>query len=540
RSLSPEQILERLDDRYRLLTAGPKNVAPRHQTLRALIDWSYDLCTPAEQRFWARSAIFAGSFDLAATEAVCADDTQPEDVIDLVTELIDKSILVREEHAGQARYRQLDLIRQYGRHRLTDLGEEASVRQRHRHHYRQLAAQANAHAFGAHQIEWFSRLQLDHADLRAALEAYASDPDAGGAGLQMAADLLYHWINSYYLNEGRGWLDRLLTINQAGTPARANALWTSGWLALIQGDIPGAKAMLDEARDLAERLEAPVALGYAALFSGFLSMFTGDTQKALALYDEALALHRAAGNPHGVALTLIRLSLAHSFLGDSDKARALAEECIAVCEAAGDVWHKSYALMALGIEVWRQGDYQRATTLERDSLRINQALDDRLGIALNLEVLAWVAATGDHERAARLHGILRTLWGAIGAELSGYGHLVVYHEESLRRSREALGEHGFQAIFDQGATLGVEEALRYAREEPAPAPPRPGERAGAPVLTRREAEVARLVAQGLSNKEIARQLVISQRTAETHVENILVKLGFTSRAQIAAWAAENA
>ncbi|WP_157181603.1 ATP-binding protein, partial [Actinopolymorpha alba] len=121
RSLSPEQILERLDDRYRLLTAGPKNVAPRHQTLRALIDWSYDLCTPAEQRFWARSAIFAGSFDLAATEAVCADDTQPEDVIDLVTELIDKSILVREEHAGQARYRQLDLIRQYGRHRLTDL-----------------------------------------------------------------------------------------------------------------------------------------------------------------------------------------------------------------------------------------------------------------------------------------------------------------------------------------------------------------------------------------------------------------------------------
>ncbi|WP_020574163.1 ATP-binding protein, partial [Actinopolymorpha alba] len=539
RSLSPEQILERLDDRYRLLTAGPKNVAPRHQTLRALIDWSYDLCTPAEQRFWARSAIFAGSFDLAATEAVCADDTQPEDVIDLVTELIDKSILVREEHAGQARYRQLDLIRQYGRHRLTDLGEEHSARQRHHAYYQEVAARTAHEQFGPHQIEWFSRLQLDHADLRAALEYSVVEPSDEHAGLCLATNLLYHWINSYFLNEGRGWLDRLLAIDQEPSLPRANALWTNGWLALIQGDIPGAKGMLDEACDLAKRLDETEALAYAVLFSALAAMSDGETERGLALFEEALARHRAIANPHGIASTLIRSSLAYSFLGDSDKASALAEECIAVCEAAGDVWHKSYALMALGIEVWRQGDYQRATTLERDSLRINQALDDRLGIALNLEVLALAAAAeGHHDRAVRIFGALRGLSRSLGVSLEGYTHLASYRAEWVERLRKTLGERAYAALLQEGNELSLEEILDLAFQEKHARRPA-AKHEDVSVLTRREREIADLVARGCTNREIANALVISQRTAESHVENILVKLGFASRAQIAAWAAEH-
>ncbi len=538
RTLSPKQILERLDDRYRLLTTGPRSVPARHRTLQALIDWSFERLSTASQLFWSRSSVFAGSFDLEAAEAVCAGGViEADDVMDLVADLIDKSILIREGSGPVARYRQLETIREYGRQRLAASGEEERARRQHCEYYQQVAAQTAIEQFGPNQVEWFEQVRYDYPDLRAAMDYCLAEPDQGRAGLQMAADLLFHWVRSYYLNEGRGWLDRMLSSDPAPTAARAKALWAASWLAIIQGDITAAKAMLHEGHLLGEQLESEEVLGYVALFSGFAAMYTGDASHALALYEEALARHRAAANPHGLALTLIRASLAYSYLGDSERAIALAEDCLAVSDAAGDIWCKAFALMALGIEVWRQGDAARATAIERESLRLSREMDGRLGMALNLEVLAWIAATtGQFERAGRLLGILSTQWRSIGARLSGYGHLAGYHDECVERTRQALGDETYERLVAHGARLAFEPSLAYGFQEKERVE-RPARRDDGPRLTRREWEIARLVAQGHSNREIASALVIAQRTAESHVENILVKLGFTSRAQIAAWVA---
>lgn len=536
-ALSPAQILQRLDDRYRLLTTGRQTTLPRHQTLRALIDWSFDLCTPAERLFWARSSVFAGSFDLEAARAVCVGEgIAAEDLLDLVDALVGKSILVCEEREPISRYRQLDTIREYGRHRAAESGEQAAIRRGHRDYYQGLAARTAREVFGANQVEWFARLPLVHPDLRAALEYCAAEPGQARAGLRLSADLLYHWVTSYYLHEGRAWLDRMLVLDPAPTLARADALWSNGWLAVIQNDVGAAMSMLSEARSLGERLEAPTVLGYVALYTGMAEMLAGDTASALVLYEEARIRNRAIGNMHGLAGALIRSSMAYSYLGDSARAIELGEECLAVCSAAGDIWHKSYALTALGIEVWRQGDSRRAGALEKESLHLNRALDDRLGIALNISVLALAAASEErYERAALLHGVLRTHWQSIGVSLSAYTHLAAYHEEYVQRSRRELGAQSYEQFAGEGSELSFERSLVVALDEKQEPSPTPSNELG--VLTRREREIADLVMRGYSNRAIAATLVISRRTAEAHVQHILVKLGFTARSQIAAWIA---
>lgn len=543
RALSVEQLLDRLDDRFRLLTSGSRAVLPRHQTLRALIDWSYALCTPHERLLWARASVFTGGLELEAAEDVCAGDgIAREEVIDLVIGLVEKSVLMREEHPGGVRYRLLETIREYGRERLAASGQEGLLQRRHRDYYRRLAADARAQLFGRDQVAWFARLKHEHANLRTALEyCFREEGDAADKtiGLGMATDLLYHWITSYYLGEGRGWLDRGLQLAPEPTEVRANALWADGWLAIIQGEPQAAVALIEESRAIGERLGLLSVLGYTALFSGMIEMYGGNTESAIAHYEEAVTRHRATGDPVGVVLGLIRLALAYSYLSDEPRAISLGEEAVSVCGAYGEDWHKAYALMALGIEVWRQGDTSRAAALEQESLRFNHSLDDPLGIGMNLEVLAWIAATeGQYPRAARLLGVLATMWEAIGAPLSGYGHLVHYHDECEARTREALGPTAFLTAFKRGAAFSDDEALSYALNEPLPNA-EPSEKAPQPSpLTRRETEIAGLVARGMSNKEIATTLVIALRTAEGHVEHILNKLGFNSRAQIATWVAE--
>ncbi|OAH12723.1 putative HTH-type transcriptional regulatorc [Streptomyces jeddahensis] len=540
RALSVQQLLDRLDNQFRLLTTGSRAVLPRHQTLRALIAWSYDLCTDREQLLWARISVFAGSLDLQAAEAVCAGDgIADEEVLDLVTGLVDKSVLLREEPSSGVRYHMLETLRQFGREKLAESGEEAAQLRRHRDYYRRLAADARAELFGPGQVAWFSRLQLEHANLRLALEYSFAQPDEAPVGLSIATDLLYHWITSYYLAEGRRWLDEGLAVCTEPTEVRARALWTDSWLAIIQSDTDAASAMLDEARDLGTRLGLDSVLAYVALYSGMVAMYRGEIESAIRLYKDAVARHRATGDPVGLALSLIRLSLAHSFSGDSPGAIALGEESLKVCDAYGEGWHRAYTMMALGIEVWRQGDTERAAALEKESLAFNHSLDDPLGVGVNVEVLAWIAATEkQYRRAAGLLGVLQTIWQAIGAPLSGYGHLVHYHEECEAITRRAQSKSAFESAFSLGAGLSYEEALTYALEDRLPAA-EPSDEAETPSpLTPRETEISQLVAQGLSNKEIAATLVIAQRTAEGHIEHILSKLGFNSRAQIAVWAAE--
>ncbi|WP_406732891.1 ATP-binding protein [Streptomyces sp. NBC_01794] len=540
RALSVQQLLERLDDRFQLLTAGSRAVLPRHQTLRALIDWSYVLCTDQERLLWARASVFTGGFDLEAAEEVCSGDSiSREEVLDVVTGLVDKSVLLREEPHSTVRYRLLDTLRQYGREQLVAAGETAHLQRLHRDHYRRLAREAHAELFGPSQVAWFSRLHVEHNNLRAALEYCFAEPGEAEAGTDMASDLLYHWITSYYLGEGRRWLDEGLAVCTEPSRARARALWTNSWLAVIQSETAAAAAMLEESGRLGKQLADESVLAYTALYSGMIAMYRGDAESAIGLYGEAVARHRAVNDPVGLALALIRLSLVHSFLGDSPGAISFGEESLRLCDAYGEGWHRAYTTMALGIEVWRQGSTRRAAELEKESLAFNRSLDDPLGVGVSLEVLAWIAATEEHyERAARLLGVLQTVWHAVGAPLSGYGHLVKYHDECESRTSRALGAAAFRAAVRKGSGLPYGEALGYALEEHLVVDPGGEDEQPSP-LTRRETEIAHLVARGLSNKEIAATLVIARRTAEGHVEHILSKLGFTSRAQVAVWVFEH-
>ncbi|WP_432928594.1 ATP-binding protein [Microbispora sp. CA-135349] len=539
RVLSVSQVLERLDDRFRLLTGGSRAALPRQRTLRALFEWSYDLCTEQERLLWQRASVFVGGLDLEGAEQVCAGDgIAREDVLELVAGLVDKSVLLRREHDGVVRYCLLDTVRQFGRELLAASGDEATLHRRHRDYYRKITSRAWAELFSAAQQSWVERLQRDHANLRKALDWSLREPGEAGTGLAMTAELLYHW-SGYHLSEGAGWFDRSLAAATEPGEVRAHALWAGAWIALLRDDRATTLARLEEATAIAGRLGLRVTLGYIAFLSGMAAVCEGDLESGMRRYEEAAAAHRAVGNPIGLALALNRLALANAFLG-RPAARDLAEECVALCDLYGEGWHRAYALLALAIDAWCRDDMRAACECDNESLRYNTAVGDQLGMGMNLEAHAWFAAGEQkYERAARLLGVVRTFWQAVGERLAEFRYMSRRHDECETATREALGEPAFLAEVSRGAALTREEALAYALSERTPAArgPAPIEGRIAP-LTRRETEIARLVAEGLSNKDIAGRLVISQRTAEGHIEHILDKLGFKSRAQVAAWIKE--
>jgi predicted ATPase/DNA-binding NarL/FixJ family response regulator len=536
RALSPEQILARLDERFRLLTHGSRVAAPRHQTLHALVGWSYELCSTEEQTLWNRVSVFVGSFDLDAVENVCADESLPrKQVLDHVAGLVDKSVLLREEHDSAVRYRLLDTIRDYGRQRLaTEDADDRTLRRRHRDHYRGLAVRADTEWFSAEGPRMRQRLQLELPNLRTALDFCLSDPTEAEAGMELAATLAFGWRVLGLLGEGRRWLDRLLAASTELTPARAHALAVNGSLAILQGDVVAASALLRDSISVAERFtdtRSATVQAYAALFSGLVAMADGNMAVAADLLEGAFAAHKAMATPLWAAFALIWLSMAASALADPERAERCAAEYLALCEEHGAHWLTAFGHFALALEYWRRGAVARAAEEARTTIQMVRD-QDSISLAAGTEVLAWVsAAEAQPRRAACLLGAVDRIWRTVGAPMVGVPHLTPTHEECVRRTRTALGEQDFLTATEQGARFDAQALIAYALEE---SPAVPTRQPSWP-LTRREYEVAGLVAAGLSNKKIASTLTIAPRTAESHVDHILTKLGFTSRAQIAAW-----
>lgn len=544
RALSVNDIVARLDDRHRWLTSGRRVGSPRQQSLYDLIDWSFQLLSPHEQALWSRMSIFVGHFGLAAAEAVCADDDIPsESVFDLLDALVDKSLVLREEYDGQVRYRLLETIRQFGLGRLGD-AEGRRLARRHRDWYGWLIDQAAQAWFGPEQVSWFRRLRLAQPNIRAALAFCLREPGEAEIGLGMATALHQpYWLANSFFNEGRHWLDLLLRAAPEGTVAQARGLYVKAWLALIQGDNATALPTLDQSRVLAERTNDPQSLAYVRHIGGLATVFAGDMPEAARLLGEAHARHTADGDLFGIAMSALPLALALYKEGEVDRASALLKECLALTESHGESWCRSWALTVLAIEMWRRGQNRRATSLAREGLLLNRALDDRHNMTLGIQALAWIAAdTGEHEYAARMLGAAESLAHTVDIEVLHFAIHVKYHTRAKKLLQETMGEEGFNRAFDIGRRLTLEQTIAEALGE-GPAeprqPPTPDQAADgtASPLTRRETEIAGLIAQGLTNKGIAAELVISQRTAEGHVEHILAKLAFTSRAQIAAWAA---
>jgi predicted ATPase/DNA-binding NarL/FixJ family response regulator len=532
RSLSPEQIVSRLDSRFRLLSGGGPADQPHHRTLQAALEWSYELLSNDQQAMWRRMSVFAGSFDLDAAEAVCTvGRIAARQVADLIDALVAKSILLREGR-GTARYRLLDTIGEFGLAKVR--GRERDLRVRHRAWYASLAARQEA--FGPGRAGWIAALDADHENLRAALRFCLSEPGEATTGAEIACDLWRYWETHGHLTEGRRILTALLEQLHRSAPVRRRVLWVAGFLAQFQGDIPAARALLETGLSAAREAGDLAAEAWASSFLGRDLYYDGDPDQGHALARTALRLHREAGNPIGVVLALMQIGYIHMCAGEAGSAAHWFRECARTCESSGNVWYHSYAQWGLGVAAMLRADHECAAQLERAALCTVRHMDDSMGVVLCVDALAWAAAaSGEAIRAVTLAAAAEAAWAAIPAVPAP--PLRQHHDAALAAARTALPSAEYRAAFARGAAMTQAEAIAFALGEPVPRPD--GHRADASPgqLTRREQDVAALVAQGLSNSQIAAALVISPRTVETHVQHIMDKLGCSSRTQIAAWSA---
>ncbi|MBP2707125.1 AAA family ATPase [Microbispora sp. RL4-1S] len=583
RALSVHALVERLGDRYTCLTNGGLGLTPRQRTLHSLIDWSFRLLSTQERTIWTRMSVFPADFDLDAVEVICTGDgVDSADTLDLVDTLLDKSLLVREEHGGEVRYRMLDTLRQFARGRLSGPDEWAALRQGHRDYYFRLVDRAADEWIGPRQTYWFARLGLERAHLRAAMEhCLGQEGGAAGvtvatgargvteatgatgamavtavtAGLRVATALaVLYWQPNSYFNEGRHWIDRLLAASPEPSALRAQAFCYGAEMAHVQSDEAAADLMTKEGLALAERLGDRRAVAHASRVAGLRVLTAGDWTTAISLLERSIAGYeglRDTPSRIGIVIAMIIRATAATYLGDAQEADRLFARTLDLTEGNGSC--RVWALTIGASNLWIRGDLDRATSIALQSLLLSRKHHDPHNVATSLELLAWVhAARGRHREAAHLLGVVEQAGDVFGASPQRLGRQVEFHEQCVAVLKEKLGAEGFARAVRQGRRCSVAQAVARALGDDAQDQgdqgdrrhrrDRGGEHAAhrepeddSSPLTAREQEIAELIAQGLSNKEISSTLVIAQRTTEGHVEHILAKLGFSSRTQIAAW-----
>jgi predicted ATPase/DNA-binding NarL/FixJ family response regulator len=539
RSLSATQIAQRLDHRFSLLTGGDRVALPRQQSLRALIDWSFDLCTKQEQLLWARLSVFPGTFDIEAAEQVCGfSGLEPNAVLDLLDRLVAKSIVVVERSGERVRYRQLMTVREYGADMLEALDESDVLKRRLRDHFLQVAARMVERWCGPHQVDDLSTMRENHANVLAALEWSSSTYGELDAATELATLLRHHWTAGGYLSEGRSWLDQLLHLGGMSSKLRGEALWVSAWVALMQGDRDVALQRLDECDRLAADMKDRELAVHAEHWRGHYEFVSGDIAGSIERFQRSIEFYETNNDDASVLMALFMLAAAQAFDAQLDAALATCRRVIATSERCGEKWNRAYALWITGLCQWHLGnDLSAARSAALEALSIEREFHDGIGIALTIELLSSIAAsTSDFEQAAGLAGAASAIWARAGTDVTAFGlHL---HRDSIHTAEivdQALGAQKARSLREQRASMTVSAAVALAIGGPKGRP----DAGTAPLapLTKREAEVAVLVAEGLSNRAIAETLVLSKRTVDGHVEHILSKLDFTSRAQIAAWVA---
>ena len=461
RAMSPDQILERLADRYTLLTRGRRGAPPRQQTLAWSIGWSYDLCSPGEQQLWARLSVFAGSFELEAAEHICGDGTS-EELLDLVSSLVDKSILIRAESRGAVRFRLLDTLRDYGREKVRETGNYRTLRRRHLDWYRSLTRDAAAEWFSSRQTDWIKRLDRELPNLREAVEFGLIDYPKAAA--QMAVDLCPFWISHGLLGEGRRWLDRALDATPPDAISeRVETLYYVSMLASLQGDVREGADRAREAREAAEQTADPAAHALADIVEGFAALLGGDPEHACRRLEAAVD---ACDNLVPRAAALLFLARAHELRGDMAEALAWNEKVLALSESHSESVVRTWALWSMGIESWRKGDRRDAAELLKRGLKLAQHLQDARTTASHLEVLAWIAAEdGEPARAVVMMAAAEIVGRGVGNYALLFPNLPVFHQECDHRSREAIGAEAYDAAREKGRSLRLDDAVAYALRE---------------------------------------------------------------------------
>ena len=465
-ALSVEQIAARLDDRFRLLTRGSRTALPRQQTLRATIDWSFDLLSEAERTMLRRLSVFAGGSTLEAAEAVCAGSgIDVSSVLDLMTQIASKSLATMNDAGGDVRCRLLETVRQYGRERLSEHGETAAVRSRHLAWYADLAERAAPELLRSDQSAWLDRLGREHDNLRAALE-WCLETEDHDAGLRLASVLGRFWLVRGHLAEGRKWLAQLLQRSEGVSPrVRARALRTAGMMAVYgQSDHAGGLASYEEAlsiyRSLGDEREASdvlIGLGVAAFLRG-------ETETARDLYEQSLAICRRLDDQHGVAKGLHNLGRLAQHRHEYEQARSLMEASLAVLRTLHDQQDIAVALINLGSIEIRSGNVALARHRLLEALAIEERVGDTRRIAYLIDGFAALAVvSGRVTDAARLFGAADALRESIGASLPAAEHREL--DGWIVQARERLPAAAFSDAWNAGRLMTVDEAVLQIRKE---------------------------------------------------------------------------
>lgn len=532
RTLSAAEILERLRDRFGLLAGGGSTTGSRHQTLETTIDWSYDLLTTREQTLLSRLGVFAGRLTLDDAEAVCTSEELPAArMLEVLSSLIDKSLVMREDFRGRSCYRLHETMRAYADARLLRSDPERAWPERCLDHYVTVCSKF-AEGARSRLLEWIPWVELEIDNLRGVLRQCLAKGEVS-RGLDVAVSLHLYWITRGTA-EGIRWVDELLAAGQPSEGRRWRTYHLRGWLSLVQGDPEAARPWILKALTAARATNDPRQLSEALSTASILHSTAGDPGSARRFLDEAEKITRPLGDgAERIDLLEARAVLAF-FVSDLDTARAASGEGAALSRAAGDLYHLESMLRNLGVVAMVTGDAGASKPFLLEALTIARQVDHRVAQFYLLAALSWHAATGSEGRlAARLLGAAEAIGTSAGAAIIGP------HVPFVSGARDSavamLGEPAFAAEHQAGARLPREAALRLAlgeseqREDHVDAAEGP--------LARREVEVARLISEGLSNRQIAARLFISEATVATHVRHILNKLGVDSRAQVARWVA---
>lgn len=533
RALTVQQILDRLDDRFALLTTGSRTAAARHQTLRATVDWSHNLLSEMARILFRRASVFVGGFSLEAAEAVCSGEgLERAEILHLLAGLVDKSLVIVSEVAGEARYRMLETVRHYGMERLIESGEADEMRRRHARFFCTLAEQAEPLLNGRERTTWLARHGTEEGNFRAAL-AWSHDAEQQDVTLRLAGSLFWFWLHSGRWGEGRRWLERALESSSERTAVRAKALFGAGFLSWTQGDEATARDRLEESVAISREVRDERGTSYALHVLSTILLGQGERERARACAEESVRLIRGQDDAFGLALALASQGVVTLSLGDVAQAKGILAESETICRARDDRWVLSLSLRLLGIAAYREGDLERADELLRESLTVLAELDSKWFVTQSIGHLAVVAAMrNDHVRATRLLGAESAMRETFGASILPY-----YREDfecALKRVRCGLGEERFETAWSEGRAMSPRDAIELAldteRESPSDLP------AG---LTPREVEVLTLVAAGLTNAQVAEKLFVSPPTVNAHLRTIYSKLGVGSRAAAVRFATEH-
>jgi predicted ATPase/DNA-binding CsgD family transcriptional regulator len=586
RLLPPEAMVARLGDRLELPGKGARNAPERQRTLRATLGWSHDLLSFEERMLFARLSVFSGGRSLAAIGAVC-DPEGELDAMGRVNSLLEKNLLIREDATTgtEPRFVMLETVHEYAREKLEESGEAQELRRAHAWYFLALAEEAEPELVGPAQARWFDRLEFEYDNIRAAL-SWTLERGKAELGLRLAGALRQFWLLRGYLGEGCQWLEETLANEGPDlVAARAKALEALGWLSRWQEDMERTESAAEEGLRLSAEAEVESRI-VASLqgFMGYAANARGDHEQAQEWFEDGLALSQEGGNTRVHAWLLLDMNNLEERRGDYRRAKELCEEVLPLARELDDAFLLGTCLNGLGWVLLFQ-DHQRALTVSEESVALLRKVGYKGVLVRAIDTLAWAAllcgdlaraealhgeglalckdlgnralatayfdglaceaggTTGEPGRAATLLGVAEALHETTGFQPSPAGRAM--QEPYIRAARSQLDEASWDAALAEGRAMGFDEAVDYALSSRAsqvppsrerPPSSKPGRPAG---LTDREVEVLKLVAEGLTNAQVAERLFLSPRTVHRHLDSVYRKLGSNSRAAAARFAAEH-